>query len=120
MRDDAGGEYPFELELIDVGLPGSGKDTVVLTVGNGARTSENATPAQRIGIQLHGQRNARPRRSPADRHRSRPRSGGRPAGAKLTEARPKTKGVRPEREPADAHSVRSDCEEPIHVAAARS
>jgi hypothetical protein len=50
MRDDAGGEYPFELELIDVDLPGSGKDMVVLTVGNGARTSETATPASDLGF----------------------------------------------------------------------
>ena len=50
MRDDAGGEYPFELELVDVDLPGAGEDTVVLTVGNGARTSETATPASDIGF----------------------------------------------------------------------
>jgi hypothetical protein len=50
MRDDAGGEYPFELELIDADLPGSGKDTVVLKVGNGARTSENATPTSELGF----------------------------------------------------------------------
>jgi hypothetical protein len=38
------GEYPFELEVTDVDLPGSGNDLVVLNVGDGARTSENATP----------------------------------------------------------------------------
>jgi hypothetical protein len=50
MRDDAGDEYPFELELIDGDLPGSGIDTVVLKVGNGARTSETATPASDLGF----------------------------------------------------------------------
>jgi hypothetical protein len=50
MRDDAGGEYPFELELIDGDLPGAGIDTVVLKVGNGARTSETATPASDLGF----------------------------------------------------------------------
>jgi hypothetical protein len=50
MRDDAGGEYPFELELTDVDLPGSGKDTVVLKVGNGARPSETATPVSDVGF----------------------------------------------------------------------
>ena len=50
MHDDAGGEYPFELELVDVDLPGSGTDTVVLKVGNGARPSETATPASELGF----------------------------------------------------------------------
>jgi hypothetical protein len=50
MRDDAGGEYPFELELTDVDLPGSGADTVVLKVGNGARTSDTATPVSELGF----------------------------------------------------------------------
>jgi hypothetical protein len=44
------GEYPFELEITDVDLPGSGKDLVVLNVGDGARTSENATPASDLGF----------------------------------------------------------------------
>ena len=44
------GEYPFELEVTDVDLPGSGKDLVVLNVGDGARTSENATPASDLGF----------------------------------------------------------------------
>ena len=38
------GEYPFELELIDADLPGTGVDMAILTVGEGARTGENATP----------------------------------------------------------------------------
>jgi hypothetical protein len=50
MRDDTGGEYPFELELVDLDLPGAGGDTVVLTVGSGARTSETATPASDLGF----------------------------------------------------------------------
>jgi hypothetical protein len=50
MHDAAGGEYPFELELVDVDLPGSGTDTVVLKVGNGARPSETATPASELGF----------------------------------------------------------------------
>jgi hypothetical protein len=53
MRDDTTqDEYPFELEIVDVDLPGTGKeqDTVVLKVGNGARTSETATPGSGIGF----------------------------------------------------------------------
>src|ERR687894_2302270 len=45
MRDDAGSEYPFDLEIVDVDLPGSGQDTVDLKVGDGARSSADATPA---------------------------------------------------------------------------
>ena len=44
------GEHPFELEVIDVGLPGSGTDMANLKVGDGARTSENATPASGLGF----------------------------------------------------------------------
>jgi hypothetical protein len=44
------GEYPFELEVVDADLPGSGKDSVVLNVGDGARTSEDATPASDLGF----------------------------------------------------------------------
>jgi hypothetical protein len=50
MRDDAGGEYPFELELTDGDLPGSGKDAVVLKVGNGTRPSDTSTPASELGF----------------------------------------------------------------------
>jgi hypothetical protein len=53
MRDDTTqDEYPFELEIVDVDLPGTGKekDTVVLKVGDGARTGETATPASGIGF----------------------------------------------------------------------
>jgi hypothetical protein len=53
MRDDTTqDEYPFELEIVDVDLPGTGKekDTVVLKVGDGARTGETATPSSGIGF----------------------------------------------------------------------
>jgi hypothetical protein len=43
------GDYPFDMEIIDADLPGSATDTVVLKVGDGARTSENATPASGLG-----------------------------------------------------------------------
>ena len=43
------GEYPFELEIIDADAPGSGLDMANLKVGDGARTSENATPASGLG-----------------------------------------------------------------------
>jgi hypothetical protein len=42
-------EYPFELEMIDADLPGTGLDMVNLRVGDGARTGENATPASGLG-----------------------------------------------------------------------
>jgi hypothetical protein len=42
-------EYPFELEMIDVDLPGTGLDMVNLKVGDDARTGENATPASGLG-----------------------------------------------------------------------
>jgi len=44
------GEYPFELEVTDADLPGSGKDSVDLKVGDGARTSQNATPVSDLGF----------------------------------------------------------------------
>jgi len=45
MRDDGGSEYPFDLEVVDVDLPGSGEDTFNLKVGDGARSGADATPA---------------------------------------------------------------------------
>jgi hypothetical protein len=45
-----GGGYPFELEVVDADLPGSGKDSLALKVGDGARTSEDATPASGLGF----------------------------------------------------------------------
>jgi hypothetical protein len=50
MRDDAGTEYPFDLEVVDVDLPGSGEDTFDLKVGDGARPSANATPDSGLGF----------------------------------------------------------------------
>jgi len=50
MSVNGKGEYPFELAVTDVDLPGSGKDLVVLNVGDGARTSQNATPASDLGF----------------------------------------------------------------------
>ena len=44
------GDYPFEMEVVDADLPGSGNDTVVLKVGDGARASDNATPASGLGF----------------------------------------------------------------------
>jgi hypothetical protein len=44
------GEYPFALELIDADLPGTGVDMAMLTVGEDARTSENATPVSDEGF----------------------------------------------------------------------
>jgi hypothetical protein len=49
MSVDGEGEYPFELEVVDAGLPGSAMDTVDLKVGDGARAGENATPASGLG-----------------------------------------------------------------------
>ena len=50
MSVDEEGEYPFDLEVTDADLPGSGKDTVVLKVGDGARTSANATQVSDAGF----------------------------------------------------------------------
>jgi hypothetical protein len=50
MSVEGGSEYPFDLEVVDVGLPGSGKDTFNLRVGDDARTSADATPASGFGF----------------------------------------------------------------------
>lgn len=50
MSIDDQGEYPFEMLVVDADLPGSGKDTVDLNVGDGARTSANATPVSGLGF----------------------------------------------------------------------
>jgi hypothetical protein len=50
MSVDGEGEFPFDMEIVDADLPGAGTDTVVLNVGDGARTSENATPASGVGF----------------------------------------------------------------------
>jgi len=44
------GKYPFYLRLIDAGPPGSGRDTVRLTVGDGAQTAESANPVTGLGF----------------------------------------------------------------------
>ena len=44
------GEYPFTLDLVDGGDPGSGLDSVSLTVGDGALTGEEGTPAAGLGF----------------------------------------------------------------------
>ena len=49
MSVDGEGDYPFDMEVVDRDLPGAATDTVVLKVGDGARTSENATPASGLG-----------------------------------------------------------------------
>jgi hypothetical protein len=50
MRVNDADESPFELELIDVDLPGTGVDMVMLTVGEDARTSATATPTSGAGF----------------------------------------------------------------------
>ena len=50
MSANDDGDYPFEMEVVDADLPGSGNDTVVLKVGDGARASDNATPASGLGF----------------------------------------------------------------------
>jgi hypothetical protein len=50
MSVEGEGEFPFELEIVDVGLPGSETDTVDLRVGDGARMSDNATPTSGLGF----------------------------------------------------------------------
>jgi hypothetical protein len=49
MSVDGEGDYPFDMEVVDADLPGAAADTVVLNVGDGARASENATPASGLG-----------------------------------------------------------------------
>jgi hypothetical protein len=44
------GEYPFELELIDADLPGTGVDMAILAVGKAARPGQNATPVSDPGF----------------------------------------------------------------------
>ncbi|MBW3634681.1 MAG: hypothetical protein KY456_16810 [Chloroflexi bacterium] len=50
MSVNGEGEYPFELEVIDADLPGSGLDSVSLTVGDRARAGASATPASGFGF----------------------------------------------------------------------
>jgi len=50
MSVDGEGDFPFQLEVTDTDLPGSGQDTVVLNVGDAARASGNATPVSDVGF----------------------------------------------------------------------
>jgi hypothetical protein len=44
MSVNGEGDYPFQMEVVDVDLPGSGSDSIDLKVGDAAATSGNATP----------------------------------------------------------------------------
>jgi hypothetical protein len=44
MSVNGGDVYPFRLDVVDAGLPGSGKDSVHLVVGADAGSEGNATP----------------------------------------------------------------------------
>jgi hypothetical protein len=46
MRVNGKGQFPFVLEVVDGGLPGSGKDTIALTVGDGLSAATRGTPAE--------------------------------------------------------------------------
>jgi len=50
MSVNAEGEYPFALQVVDADLPGAGKDTVDLKVGDGAPAGANATPVSGLGF----------------------------------------------------------------------
>ena len=50
MSVNGEGDYPFQMEVVDADLPGSGSDSVDLKVGDGAGTSENATPVSNPGF----------------------------------------------------------------------
>ena len=50
MRVNEEDAYPFYLLLIDAGPPGSGQDTVRLTVGDGAQTADSAPPVTGLGF----------------------------------------------------------------------
>ena len=45
MSVNGEGDYPFQMEVVDVDLPGAGSDSIDLKVGDAAATSGNATPA---------------------------------------------------------------------------
>ena len=47
---NGGTEYPFVLEVIDAGEPGTGADAVNLRVGDGVETGKSATPATGLGF----------------------------------------------------------------------
>jgi hypothetical protein len=50
MSVDGEGDFPFQLEVTDTDLPGSGQDTVVLNVGDADIASGNATPVGDVGF----------------------------------------------------------------------
>ena len=50
MRVNDEGEFPFDLVVIDADLPGSGQDSLILRVGDGARAGASATPATGTGF----------------------------------------------------------------------
>ena len=50
MHDEGRSKFPFDLEVVDVGPPGSGEDRFNLIVGDGARSSADATPASGFGF----------------------------------------------------------------------
>jgi hypothetical protein len=47
---NAGETYPFSLDVVDNGVPGSGADSVVLTVGDGAIMPNGAPAASGLGF----------------------------------------------------------------------
>lgn len=49
MRRDDAEEYPFVLDVLDAGPPGSRLDTAALIVGDGAMPSEAGTPVSGLG-----------------------------------------------------------------------
>jgi hypothetical protein len=50
MSVEGDAEYPFELDVIDTGEPGSGRDTVFLRLGAAVEGDERATPTESGGF----------------------------------------------------------------------
>jgi hypothetical protein len=50
MRVNDADAYPFSFLMIDAGPSGSGRDTVSLTVGDGARRADSVTPVWGLGF----------------------------------------------------------------------
>ncbi len=50
MRLNEQEEYPFSINVLDAGDPGSGLDSIALIVGDGATTNGDATPAAGLGF----------------------------------------------------------------------
>jgi hypothetical protein len=53
MTGDGAGPYPFVLEAVDAGTPGTGLDMVSLFVGEGVVTETAATPAADTGFRYN-------------------------------------------------------------------